>query len=64
MHLKAEEEEESGLLGEETEPLNRVQGPRGNLTLSETQPSLWSDNHNISLRVGNAFLEESPHFMT
>ena len=26
MHLQAEEEEESGLLGEETEPLNRVQG--------------------------------------
>lgn len=26
MHLQAEAEEESGLLGEETEPLNRVQG--------------------------------------
>lgn len=29
MHLKAEEEEESGLLGEETEPLNRVPDPGG-----------------------------------
>lgn len=29
MHLKAEEEEESGLLGEETEPLNRVRDPGG-----------------------------------
>lgn len=68
--LKWRRRRESGLWRDESEPLNRVQGPWRNLTLEIQRPSQASaitisvSNHNISLMVRNAFLEGSPHFMT